>query len=221
MKYSSVIRKVGAVLLGALILFYAIYHVCVSVYVAVETETAVLSTLSDLYETEAYVIRNEKVITADTNGQVVDYAVEEGGKVSKGGTVANLYSSGGSITRQEQILRLETEVSLLERLAGTKDSYAADPTVLNRQISDQLTELLAATTAGDFSKESEQRANLLFRLNQQALVTQDTFDYTARLTELKSQLESLRANVSGSNGTITSESSGFFSKHVDGYENVF
>lgn len=37
MKYSSVIRKVGAVLLGALILFYAIYHVCVSVYVAVET----------------------------------------------------------------------------------------------------------------------------------------------------------------------------------------
>lgn len=221
MKYSSVIRKVGAVLLGALILFYAIYHVCVSVYVAVETETAVLSTLSDLYETEAYVIRNEKVITADTNGQVVDYAVEEGGKVSKGGTVANLYSSGDSITRQEQILRLETEISLLERLAGTKDSYAADPTVLNRQISDQLTELLAATTAGDFSKESEQRANLLFRLNQQALVTQDTFDYTARLTELKSQLESLRSNVSGSNGTITSESSGFFSKHVDGYENVF
>ena len=100
MKYSSVIRKVGAVLLGALILFYAIYHVCVSVYVAVETETAVLSTLSDLYETEAYVIRNEKVITADTNGQVVDYAVEEGGKVSKGGTVANLYSSGDSITRR-------------------------------------------------------------------------------------------------------------------------
>ena len=90
----AIIRRVGAVLLGALILFYALYQVCMTVIVSVETETATLSTLSDLYETQAYVIRNEQVITADTNGQVVDYAVDEGGKVAKGGTVANLYATG-------------------------------------------------------------------------------------------------------------------------------
>lgn len=217
----TIIRRIGAFLLGALILFYAVYHVCVSVYVAVETETAALSTLSDLYETQAYVIRNEQVITADTQGKVVDYAVEEGGKVSKGGTIANLYDTGDEISRQEQILQLETEISLLKRLSGTLETYAADPTALSTQITEQLVDLLTAASAGDFSDESTNRANLLFRLNQRALVTDDSFDYTARLSQLEAQLSELRASASGNSGTVTSESSGFFSKYVDGYENAF
>lgn len=217
----AIIRRVGAVFLGALILFYALYQVCMTVIVSVETETATLSTLSDLYETQAYVIRNEQVITADTNGQVVDYAVDEGGKVAKGGTVANLYASGESISHQEQILQLETEISLLQRLTSTAESYAADPTALSTQITEKLTELLSDVTAGDFSDESDQRANLLFRLNQRASVTDDSFDYSARLAELESQLSALRSSETGSSGTITSPSSGFFSKYVDGYETAF
>ena len=218
---NPIVRRLLTLLLGVLILLYVGYQVIVSSYVSVETETAEYATLADVYTTQAYVVRNEEIITGETGGYIVDYPLEDGGKVSKGGVVAQLYREGSSVGIQDQVERLETEVALLQRLNNAATSYAADPTVLRRLAGESVAELLAAATAGDFSSEGSQRSDVLFRLNQLALVTQEDFDYSARLASLQAELASLKASVTGSVGEIRSASSGFFSRSVDGYENAF
>ncbi len=218
---NPIVRKLITALLGILILVYVIYQMVVVGYVSVETETAELATLSDIYETQAYIVRNETVITGSTGRYVLDYAVEDGGKVAVGGAVVNLYAAGSAVGVQDQIDRLETEIALLERLGKSAESFAADPTVLSRLAGDGLTTLLANVTGGNLTDISSHRSNLLFRLNQMALVIDENFDYSARLAELQAEVSVLKASITGASAQITSPVSGFFSSTVDGYENVF
>ena len=207
---NPIVRRLVTALLGILILVYVIYQVLVSGYVAVETETAELSSLTDIYETQAYVVRKEEVITGRTAGYLVDYPIDEGGKVANGGAVVQLYAVGSAVGIQDQIDRLEMEISLLERLAKSAESFVADPAVLGRLAGNKLTDLLAEITGGKLDEVAMSRSEVLFHLNQLALVTDDSFDYSARLVYLQAEVARLKASLVGATGEITAPVSGYF-----------
>ena len=94
---SPVLRRLAAICLAFLLLFYIGYQVYNANYVSVRTEIATYVSGDDpgtaeVIQATGTAVRKESVIQQQTSG-VITYVIGDGGKVSKGGTVAELSMS--------------------------------------------------------------------------------------------------------------------------------
>ena len=79
---SKKIRTIGAVILAVLVLLYVGYQVFQATHHAFQTETAMYGQVSDVLQTEGFVIREETVIDETVSG-VLSYRVADGTRVAK------------------------------------------------------------------------------------------------------------------------------------------
>ena len=221
---SPLIRRLAAICLAFLLLFYIGYQVYNANYVSVKTEIATYVSADDPGTSEVgqatgTAIRKESVIQQQTNG-VITYVVNDGGKVSKGGTVAEIYATEQDAAAQQQIETLNLQISQLQKLSSPGSTYAADQDTLNKQISQKLVALLQKSALGEFDTLEEAREDLLYVLNERQIVTNKVENFDDRIASLTQQRDSLSAGRQAL-GTITAPSAGIFISEVDGYESVF
>lgn len=174
---------------------------------------------------EAYLFRNEEVLTAPNAG-LVDTLVENGTKVAKNVSVANVWATdaeGDALTlAQLNLTRINRSIRILEKgqlKPGTPlseaNKYRAEYTTLYREIS-------AAANEGKLDQIPILEEKLLIALNRYVSLVGET-------DETKTYLQSLRdeknALIGGASLTeIKSEtSSGLFydNGYVDGFESIF
>ena len=174
---------------------------------------------------EGYLVRNEEVLTATTEG-LVDSLVENGTKVGKNVSVAKVWStdkSGDALAAaQLQLSRINRSIRILEESqlkAGTPlseaNKYRAEYTALYREIS-------AATEEGKLDQIPVLEEKLLIALNRYVSLIGDTDETRAHLQSLRQEKETLIGAASATE--IKSEtSSGLFyeSRYVDGFEDAF
>ena len=98
---NPVLRKLVSVFLAVLLLIYVGYQVYSAAYQSVRTETAVYASMKDIAQTTAFAVRKETTIPQTSPG-VVTYTLGKGGKVSKGGVVAEIYSSAADAAAQQE-----------------------------------------------------------------------------------------------------------------------
>ena len=137
-----------------LLLFYIGYQVYNANYTSVKTEVAVYVQADDpgtaeIVQATGTAVRKESVIQQQTNG-VITYVVEDGGKVSKGGTVAELYATEQDAAAQKQIETLNLQISQLQKLSSPGSTYAVDQDSLTKQISQKLIALLQTSASGEY-----------------------------------------------------------------------
>ena len=174
---------------------------------------------------EAYLFRNEEVLTTEALG-LVDALVENGSKVGKNVAVANVWSvsqTGEELAAlQLRLTRINRTIRILEGSQlkpGTPlseaNKYRDEYTALYREIS-------AATEAGELDRIPALEEKLLIALNRYVSLVGETDEIKEQLTSLRAEKESL---IGGASVTeIKSEtSSGVFydSGYVDGFESVF
>ena len=174
---------------------------------------------------EAYLFRNEEVLTTEALG-LVDALVENGSKVGKNVAVANVWSvsqTGEELAAlQLRLTRVNRTIRILEGSQlkpGTPlseaNKYRDEYTALYREIS-------AATEAGELDRIPTLEEKLLIALNRYVSLVGETDEIKEQLTSLRAEKESL---IGGASVTeIKSEtSSGVFydSGYVDGFESVF
>ena len=193
-------------------------------YTSVKTEVAVYVQADDpgtaeIVQATGTAVRKESVIQQQTNG-VITYVVEDGGKVSKGGTVAELYATEQDAAAQKQIETLNLQISQLQRLSSPGSTYAVDQDSLTKQISQKLIALLQTSASGEYDSLDEPREDLLYVLNERQIVTNKVANFNDRIASLTQQRDALTANRQVL-GTITAPSAGTFISEVDGYESVF
>ena len=221
---SPLIRRLAAICLAFLLLFYIGYQVYNANYVSVKTEIATYVSADDpgtseVVQATGTAIRKESVIQQQTNG-VITYVVNDGGKVSKGGTVAEIYATEQDAAAQQQIETLNLQISQLQKLSSPGSTYAADQDTLNKQISQKLVALLQKSALGEFDTLEEAREDLLYVLNERQIVTNKVENFDDRIASLTQQRDSLSAGRQAL-GTIAAPSAGIFISEVDGYESVF
>ncbi|MEF2795175.1 MAG: HlyD family efflux transporter periplasmic adaptor subunit, partial [Hydrogeniiclostridium sp.] len=221
---SPLIRRLAAICLAFLLLFYIGYQVYNANYVSVKTEIATYVSADDpgtseVVQATGTAIRKESVIQQQTNG-VITYVVNDGGKVSKGGTVAEIYATEQDAAAQQQIETLNLQISQLQKLSSPGSTYAADHDTLNKQISQKLVALLQKSALGEFDTLEEAREDLLYVLNERQIVTNKVENFDDRIASLTQQRDSLSAGRQAL-GTIAAPSAGIFISEVDGYESVF
>ena len=219
---NPIIKKLGAAALGILILFYVAYQAYIINYEDLKTETATYAELSDTIQTDAWFIRNEKIITSYHNG-VLSYVVDNGQKVANGGVVAYVYSTEEDATAETRIERLNAEIASLEALATVGDYYSGKSDLVGAQISSNIIGILIAAGNNDFTSIESQRSSLQYSMNEKQIIlgNESPEDYSARIEQLKQERAKIQFSVSPAIGQIHSPNSGYYISSVDGYEESF
>lgn len=215
MKEHTVLKALIGII-AAVFIFHQLYS---AVYMPVSTQSADYYEYTDGLKITGYIIRRESIVTGDADG-VFHFAVSDGERVAKGGVIAQIYDSAQASITMNRINELTRQIKDIEELSAYNDLQAADLDLINEKVKDAINELVLSCSAGNFSSVSEKEEELLSSLNRRQVITGEQTDFSAKLNELKNELNSLESSLPAVKGTITAAVSGFFVPNTDGYESV-
>ncbi len=210
-------HKVLKVFLCIIAVVFVVHQVYSSVYKPVTTVSAEFNTATEGLDITGIIIREEKVITSNTQG-AMHFVLSDGERVSKNGVVANIYSNADVSVTVNRIEQLKSRIADIEEMQGYNDVQAADITLANNKVNNSLDLFVRGCATGDFSSAEENANNLLTNISRRQMITGEQTDFSARLDTLKSELEALSDSLPQAVGSITTDVSGYFVSGVDGYE---
>lgn len=214
--FLSKLLKIAALLL---VISYAAYQLYASIYNPLVTETAVHYTGYDGFTIEGLVARNETVIDYDTD-LVKYYVIEDGEKVSKGGTLAELYNQSEQININNQIKELQKNIDNIEQTMAYNSTEAVDLNLLSNKVYSALSNYVLTFASGNFGGSTETAAELLSTISVRQAATGETIDFSSTLAALNNRMAKLQSTKTAAQGVITTDRSGYFVSQVDGYENA-
>jgi hypothetical protein len=176
-------------------------------------------TADDSVEAAGILVREEQVLSAPSG--IVDLQFDEGEKVGVGQAVAYLYQTEEAAQRRYTIRTLEQEVEQLEYAAAQGDS--AGDAKLDQTIISQAVDLRASAARQSFTQLEDQVLELKSTVLKRDYTYGDGSGLAAlqeQLTQLRSQLRTLRSQAGADTRAVTASVSGTFSALVDGYETL-
>ncbi len=210
--------SVVAVVIAALLL----YVVCNFVYgqlTKIETETAQKVTISDTISTQGIAIRNETVIKSDYSGVTVS-VVENGGRVYKGETIVNVFSSDSSAQAYLRVREIDEALEEFESMKTAGAENATEIGSVDKMINNRLLSLSSSVYNGDIEDALELSEELLYVLNKNQIATKQVENFDARVNELKAERDSLLAKYSDAPTALKSPLAGYYISEADGYEDL-
>ena len=212
-------HKALKVFLCIVAIVFVVHQIYSSVYKPVTTVNAEFNTATEGFDITGIIIREEKVITSNTQG-AMHFVLADGERVSKNGVVANIYSNADASVTVNRIEQLKSRIADIEEMQGYNDVEAADITLANNKVNNSLDLFVRGCATGDFSSAEENANDLLTNISRRQMITGEQTDFSARLDLLRSELETLSASLPDTVGSITTDVSGYFVSGVDGYEDV-
>ena len=218
MKNSSLTSKLLAAALTLGVLAY--FGVQIYRYVDDPFSTTLVYSyrVEDTLDISGYMVRQEQVLTGESGG-LMRLQKNEGERVSTGGVIASVYADQASLDRQNEMETLNDRIAQLEYAQETM--LGAEVTLkLDNQISRTLLDYRAALAAGRLDAAEGRGQELRSLVLKRDYTCSGTEDLSGQISELKTQLQTLRKQAASSVKTIKSPRSGLFSAVVDGYESV-
>ncbi|MBR4123872.1 MAG: hypothetical protein IKT93_05590 [Clostridia bacterium] len=216
MKGTKIIRGIAI----SIIAIFVIHQAFSAIYNPIKTENAVFYTATDGLKITGLIIRNETLVVNDNSG-VLHFVIGDGGRVSKDGVIANVYSNESSSITLSRINTLNEKIKDIEDILSYNDVDAVNLDLINSKFEDKVNEtILAASTFNysDFLKSSEA---LLSVVNRKQAALGVEIDLSSQLQSLKTELESLNSHLPNAKASINAEKSGYFVSKTDGYEHIF
>ena len=191
---TTVIKRIIVAVITILIVAYIISVGLKANFTQVKTETANIMTVSDSIPTTGYFIRDEQIITYDGDG-VISYLLNDGDKISKDESVANVYTDVQAANDKKTIDKLEQQISDLEQLDNAVNNIMPAPDDLDKNISSSLSKAKLSASEKNFSDADKSITAALYSINQRQLVTGKAQSYSAKIAELKKKCPSLKRNM--------------------------
>lgn len=211
-------RRILITVLSVLAVIYVGYLLISSNIKIYPTENAVQTTVTDKIYTNAFIIRDEKILTNNTSG-VLSYSVSDGSEVSVNGEIAKIYSNDSDAAAQTKADMLEEKLKSLEELQKSKNAGSIGIDTINNDINNKIISYLSDINYGNITSSSKDMNSLVDSINQNNIYTGKTSDFNAEIAELQTQINELRSSSGESIASIKSDKAGYFSAHCDGYEN--
>ena len=205
------------ILLVFLVITFVVHQLVSIFYKPISTESAYFYTARNGFDITGVIIRNETLITNSKDG-VLHFMNLDGSRISKGGTIANIYSDENASITLSQIDSVKSEISDIESIISQNNIEAANLDVANANVNNKLNSLIFSSAAGDFLSVTHNSEQLLTALNKRQAVLGETTDFTSQLSTLKAELNSLEASLTNPIGKIKASKSGYFISKTDGYE---
>ena len=220
-KYSTV-KKIITVLFVLLVISYVIFVICRASFTQVRSVEANRTTVYDSIDTNAYIIRSETYVKYDKDG-VISYTVSDGDKISKGETVANVFSSSNLSGKKHELDELEKKLALLEQLEKNIGTFSQSPGSLDENIDSLLCQSNISLVNKDISLAEKNIQNIIYFINERQLVTGKVKSYSSSINEIKNRINAIK-KADSSIQKVTSVNapvSGYFSARTDGFESSF
>ncbi len=216
MKGTTIIR--GFVVF--LVAVFVIHQAVSAIYSPIKTENAVFYTATEGINITGLIIRNETLVTNDNNG-VLHFVVEDGGRVSKDGVIANIYDNESSSITLSRINTLNSKIEDIEDILSYNDVDAVNLDLINSRFQEKTNNAVLAASTFDYSGMSGASEELLSVMNRKQAALGEPLDLSAQLESLKAELGQLSANLPQSKASVMAFKSGYFVSKTDGYEQVF
>jgi hypothetical protein len=217
------LRTLGYALVSVLavgLIFYVGYHMVDELQPGLELADAVTRTVTTTVEADAYIMRSERPVYASyTYTGSVTAAVADGGKVARGGKLADVYAAAAPEI-ENRISEIDTQIAQL-RKNDAEDRSAQTTTTLDAAIYDKFFSIAADCAAGDCGDAIARRVSLLVDMQKRAAVRGTGSDYETRIRQLESERNSLTKQLGDNLETVRSDISGYYYAEYDGYGEIF
>jgi len=184
-----------------------------------DTETAIAYATSNKATFNGVYIRDEEVLTFDGDG-IVSYAVADGGKLGKNSVVAYIYANENDIETKQDIAKLKNELNILTKIENPGTTEVAQPAYLSSLIQEKYLSIAYNKELGNMDKVASAKDELLVQLSTLQIVTDPESSFESRISELKSEIDTLEKQLSDPISTIWADRTAYFVSSVDGYEDT-
>ncbi len=216
---NPIVKRVLAIAAAALLLVYVGFQGYLILVSPLETETIVRATGYQTVETTGVVYRTETIIEDSPEGYLF-YTIPNGGRVSRSGTIAQIYLTEGDALRQQELDQLDEEIAALESINAQGTSNRVNLSTINQQINEIWLSIAGEAQAHTFTDMDELHARLLELLNKKQLTIGRVENFDDRISEMRAERRELAGTFEPAKGSISSPAAGYFISQLDGYESV-
>ncbi len=219
MKTGNALINLVIGLIAAALLCYLGYHAYNTLTDPFTTTYAYDYVDDETVQADGYLVRAERVLTAQPG--IVNVTRAEGEKVAVGQQVALVHRNNQAVAMQAQLDDLEAELAVLDYAlegAGALTSARLDESILQ-----SLVELRSSAAVSDYSDLEEQVLGVKSQVLKRAYTYDqglDLSDLTQRRQAISQQYQSLSSSTAGTTSRVNAPVAGIFSAVVDGYEDL-
>ena len=220
MKKDSIRRSLAMAGAGILLLSYVAYQVLRVNNKTFETQTAEYDSVSETIRTEGFAVRDELTIPLMSEGVLV-YNYDSGAKVGVKSALAYEYDSEEDALNKQRMDEMNTELKNLLTLQDMQGSGNSNLELLSNRINEKTNSLIDLTDSGIIEGLGSVKEDLTFLFNKKQVALREGDSFEKRMTYLENQLAYLEESAGEPTRIINTPAEGYFSKVVDGYENLY
>ncbi len=217
---NSFVKKIVTLLVSLFLISYVIYQGYSVLYNPIRTVRAESGTFEDDIKTEGFVLHNESVITQSPNG-IVDYLLDDGEAVAKGGQVAAIYKTAQDASNQHKIQQMSSQIQQYQQIGSQDEVSSIDVDVLDSEIEKNFLQLSEDVDGSSVDNIETDRSALLTLLDKKQLATGEIKNFNTQIAQLQQKEAALSKETGSQIGTISAPAAGYFVSEVDGLENIY
>ncbi len=196
---------------------YMVVQLAGNLTTTVTTSAAIKISEPEYESADAYLLRDEKVLTSNTSGSLLP-AAEDGTRLATNETAASIYPSGDEEINKS-ISDIDREIKLLEA-AARRNASTENMREVYRSLADKYSDIMSSLSVGDYgsaSGGSDELRRLMIRYDIYRGKNTGTDNAISALKTQKATLEARRGNVIG---TVKASDTGYYFRYCDGYETL-
>lgn len=202
------------------LIFYVGYHIVGQFDSGLELVDAVTKTVTTTVEADAYIMRDETPIYADSvSAGSVTAAVSDGGKVARYGRLAEVYAVSAPEI-ENRIAEIDVQIAQLQK-NDAEDRSVQSTAGIDASIFDCFYAIAADCADGDYGDALSRRVGLLIDLQKRAVLRGTVDDYQTQISALNTEKNSLKSQLGANLETVYAPRSGYYFAEYDGYGEIF
>ena len=207
-------------LLAVGFIFYIGYHLVDQFEPGLELVDAVTKTVATTVEADAYIFRTETPVYAANCWSGSDTAaVPDGGKVSRGGKLADIYAASAPEI-ESRIAEIDTQIAQLKKHEG-EDRSVQSTAALDAGIFDSFYAIASDCAGGNYGGAIARRVGLLVDMQKRAVLRGAVSDYETQIMALENERDLLTAQLGTNLETVYAAHAGYYYAEYDGYGEIF
>lgn len=186
-------------------------------FVTVRTIFATEGQVEDSFLSEGLIARTETVLSS-VSGKSFDVLRKDGEKISKGGIVAQVYTSEEAASAQVRLRAIKDQITQIQQALSTQLTFDAQNELYTREIWNNLYNLSKSYSLGSAQNSFAAMQSFVDSVTKYQIATGELKGYEDVLRNLQQQESLLKKQTTTNVKLIESTASGYYCSVVDGFE---